>query len=616
MTENRLPDLIPLELLFGNPDKVQPRLSPDGRRMAFIAPVNDVLNVWVGDVGSHDPRPVTNDTDRGIRAYFWAYDNEHLLYVQDVGGNEDWHLYAVHLASGAVRDLTPFDGVQARVVDTNKDVPSEVLIGLNRRDPKAHDVFRLDIVSGELTQVAENPGNLAGWVADRQLNVRAALRARDDAGSDLLVRDAPEEEWRVLASWDAEDALIAGPLGFTKDGSALYVRDTRGANAARVVRMDAGSGAFEVLAEDPMYDVTGLRVDPDTYEPQAVAVMRERLEWIVLDESFGADLRAAQALHQGDLYIVSRDREDRTWLIAFETDTGPTPYYAFDRDTKSATFLFHNKPELSKFEFAAMEPISFPARDGMRIYGYISFPPGVTREAMPMVLLVHGGPWSRDTWGFDPGVQWLANRGYVVLQVNFRGSTGYGKEYVNAGDREWAGRMHDDLIDAVEWAITQGWVERARIGILGGSYGGYAALVGATFTPDVFACAVDIVGPSNIKTLIESIPPYWNQSMAHMLRKRVGDPAADAEFLWSRSPLSRVEHIKIPILIGQGANDPRVPQAESEQIVQAMKDKGIDHEYVLFPDEGHGFVKPENRLRFNKIAERFLAKHLGGRAED
>jgi dipeptidyl aminopeptidase/acylaminoacyl peptidase len=333
----------------------------------------------------------------------------------------------------------------------------------------------------------------------------------------------------------------------------------------------------------------------------------------VTDPSIQADIDALQTLSHGDIALQNRDNADRTWLVGFVVDDGPVPYYAWDRDTRKATFLFDHQPELSKYTLARMEPFEYQSRDGLTIHGYLTFPPDEPRESLPTVLNVHGGPWARDSWGYNPEAQWFANRGYLCVQVNYRGSTGYGKDFVNAGDKQWGAAMHNDVIDAVDWVVNRGYADRPRIAIYGGSYGGYAALVGAAFTPDVFRCAVDIVGPSNLKTLIESIPPYW-QPLVAQFHTRVGNPETEPDFLWSRSPLSRVDQIRIPLLIAQGANDPRVKQAESEQIVAALKERGIDYEYLLFEDEGHGFAKPENRLRFYAAAEAFLARHLGGRA--
>ena len=322
-----------------------------------------------------------------------------------------------------------------------------------------------------------------------------------------------------------------------------------------------------------------------------------------------------QAAQPGDIHVISRDLADENWLIAYVVDNGPVAHYAYNRAARSLTFLFHNQPALTKYTLASCEPISLTSRDGLTLHGYITYPPGVERRNLPTVLLVHGGPWGRDGWGYNATSQWFANRGYASLQINFRGSTGYGKNFVNAGDREWGAKMHDDLVDTVQWAIDQGIANSKKIAIMGGSYGGYAALVGATFTPDLFCCAVDVVGPSNLVTLIRSIPAYWTTAL-DSLKKRVGDPDTEEEFLNSRSPLFKADRIKIPMLIGQGANDPRVKQAESDQIVEALKKNGVEHEYVLFPDEGHGFAKPENRIAFNRVAEKFLAKHLGGRAEE
>jgi dipeptidyl aminopeptidase/acylaminoacyl peptidase len=611
--------LIPREVLFGNPEKTQPRLSPGGERLAYIVPVDGVLNVWVGpvvpDAGGGGSEPVTRDTDRGIRQYFWAEDGTHLVYLQDKGGDENWRLYAVDPATKEIRDLTPFENVQARPLEKDKRHPDELLIALNRRDPQVHDVYRLNLTTRDLEMVVENPGNVAGWVADAELRVRGALSAYPDGGFGLLVRKTEEDDWRELFRWGPEDSLNSGPVGFSEDGAQMFLRDSREANTASLVRLDLSTQEVEILAEDPEYDVSDVLVHPDTREVQAAAFTRARSEWIVLDETVREDFAAIAKLHPGDFTVVSRDRADENWLVAFTADDGPVSYYTYDRDEKRGAYLFDDRPDLKEYALAQMEPISFEARDGLEIHGYLTVPPASGSEKVPMVLNVHGGPWVRDVWGYDPEAQWLANRGYACLQVNYRGSTGYGKRFLNAGNKGWGAKMHDDLVDAVRWAIELGIADPERVAIYGGSYGGYAALVGATFTPELFRCAVDIVGPSNLITLIKSIPPYWNPLLA-IFHERVGNPETEVEFLKSRSPLFRVEQIKIPMLIAQGANDPRVKQAESEQIVAAMKEKGIDYEYLLFPDEGHGFAKPENRLKFYAAAERFLAKYLGGRSQD
>lgn len=606
--------LIPLEVLFGNPKKVSPRISPDGKMMAYLAPLDGVLNVWVKTIGKEDDKAVTKDENRGIRRYFWAMDSKHVMYLQDVGGNENWRLYAVNLDSGETSDLTPYENVQVRILATDKHFPNEILVEMNKENPKVHDVYRLDLTTKEMKLVARNPGNVMSWLEDAELKVRCASAANPDGGFDLLVRRSEESTWEKLFTWNAEDALTSNPVGFTRDGLSLYLIDSRNANAGRLVKYEIASNEVEVIAEDPRYDVARVMIHPDTRVVQAVAFLKDRVEWKVLDDSIRKDFDAIAKLDDGDYYVYDRDNADRTWLVGFTKADGPVKYYAFDRERRKGTFLFSHMPDLEDYRLAEMEPISLEARDGLTIHGYMTFPPGKPRKNLPMVLNVHGGPWARDTWGYDPEAQWLANRGYACLQVNFRGSTGYGKKFVNAGDREWGGKMHDDLVDAVNWAVEKGYADPEKVAIYGGSYGGYAALVGATFTPDLFCCAVDIVGPSNLVTLIRSIPPYWSTLLA-TFHKRVGNPDTEEEFLKSRSPLFKVDNIKIPILIAQGANDPRVKRSESEQIVEAMKEKGLDYEYLLFPDEGHGFAKPENRLKFYRAADKFLARHLGGRYE-
>jgi dipeptidyl aminopeptidase/acylaminoacyl peptidase len=613
-------DLIPRQVLFGNPERLSPRLSPDGTRLAWIAPHQGVLNVWIAPASTAAgvdwaaAQVITDDTDRGIRQFAWAHDGRHLLYLQDTGGDENWRLHDVDIETMQRRDLTPFDGVQTQIIAMERKFPTEILVGLNRDNAELHDVYRLDLVTGELTKEVENPGFI-GWVADAQLAVKATVAPQPDGSLVVMVRDAPDADWRPLLTVPGEDALTSDIVAFSEDGNTLLGVSSVGANTGRLVRIDVATGAEEVLAADPEADVSGVRIHPDTREPQIVTLLKDRSEYVVLDPSVAGDLAAIRALHPGDPMFVGADDADATWLVGFTNDTGAVPFFAFDRASQTGRFLFEHQPALSRYELAAMEPFSFTARDGLTVHGYLTFPPGADRSSLPTVLNVHGGPWARDSWGFDPEAQWLANRGYLCVQVNYRGSTGYGKAFVNAGDREWGGRMQDDLTDAVAFVTGQGWADPARVAIYGGSYGGYAALAGATFTPDLYRCAVDIVGPSSLKTLIETIPPYWAPMIAQFHR-RVGDPAKDADFLWSRSPLSRVSDIRIPLLIAQGANDPRVKQAESEQIVAALAAAGIEHEYLLFPDEGHGFAKPENRLKFYAAAERFLARHLGGRAED
>jgi dipeptidyl aminopeptidase/acylaminoacyl peptidase len=609
------PELIPREVLFGNPVKMDPKISPDGKMLAYLASVNNVQNVWVKTIAKKDDRVVTKDDNRGIWYYFWAEDSRHIMYLQDVDGDENWRLYGVDLGTHEIKDLTPYEDVQVQIINSDKHFPNELLVAMNKEDPKVHDVYHLDLLTGKLELLAKNPGNITSWLADADFKIRGAMAATASGGFDLLVRGNEQADWQKLLSWEAEDGMTSRPVSFTKDGNSLYLMDSRNANTGRLVKMEIKTGKMEVISEDPQYDVSEVMVHPDSYQAQAVAFEKARTEWVVLDDSIRDDFKAIAKLDHGDFAISGRDNADKTWVVSFTKDNGPISYFAYDREKKKGTFLFNHMPELSRYKLARMEPISFTARDGLTIHGYITFPTWRARKNLPMVLSVHGGPYYRDTWGLDPTTQLFANRGYVCLQVNFRGSTGFGKALVNAGDKEWAGKMHDDLVDAVNWAVKKGYADVERIAIVGGSYGGYAALVGATFTPDVFCCAVDIFGPSNLVTHLRSIPPYWSAYLAE-IQKRIGNPDTEEEFLKSRSPLFKVDQIKIPILIAQGANDARVKQEESEQIVEAMKKKGLTYEYMLFEDEGHGFAKPENRLKFTAATEKFLARHLGGRYEE
>src|SRR5919112_719893 len=479
--------LIPREVLFGNPEKMAPRLSPDGERLAYLAPKDGVMNVWVGPVGSpaggEGFEPVTDDKKRGIRVYFWAEDNTHIVYLQDKGGDENWRVHAVDTSTKRDRALTPFNDVQAQIVDSSRHFPDTLLVALNRKNPELHDVYRLTLSTGELDLTVRNPGNVVRWVVDAHLRVRGAMAAKPDGGFDLLVREGADEVagWRKLLGWGKEDARSSGPVGFTEDGEKMYLVDSRGANTSHLVLLDLENGATQTLVEDPRYDVGQVVTHPETHEAQAVAIARARTEWVVLDDDIREDFEVIEGLGRGDFGVTSRDRADESWLVGFTADEGSTSYYAYDRKSRRGEPLFDARPALAEYTLARMEPVAFASRDGLTIEGYLTLPPGGPGGSMPLVLNVHGGPWVRDGWGYDPEAQWFANRGYACLQVNYRGSTGYGKEFLNAGNKEWGGTMHDDLVDAVGWAVQRGVADPERVAIYGGSYGGFAALAGATF---------------------------------------------------------------------------------------------------------------------------------------
>lgn len=608
-----LPPLIPRDVLFGNPERTSPQLSPDGTYLTYLAPdERDVLQVWLRTIGQEDDGAITADKKRGIRTYFWANNSRQVIYLQDADGDENWHLYAVSIDTRMVRDITPFQGIQAQMVARDPSFPDMLLVGMNLLDRRKHDVYRVNLTNGAIELDTENPGNVLGWTTDATFQVRAALAMTSDGGRELRLRESSGAPWTTLRQWGPDDEGHA--VGFSADGGRLYVVSDHDANAQRLQTIDLATGMETTLAADDQYDVGGVMVHPTRRTVEAVAFYRDRLEWQALEPDVKVDFAALAQVRQGEYSVSSRDLADKTWLVSYRSDDGPIYYYRYDRASRQATLLFSHQPKLEGLPLASMQPIVYQSRDGVPIHGYLTTPAGVPSRQLPAVLLVHGGPWGRDTWGYDPMVQWLANRGYAVLQMNFRGSAGYGKQFLHAGDREWAGKMHDDVIDGVNWLVQQGVADPKRIAIFGGSYGGFATLVGLTFTPDVFAAGVDLVGPSNIVTLLKSMPPYWAPMRAMMFR-RVGDPEADQAFLESRSPLFQADRIKAPLLIGQGANDPRVPQAESEQIVAAMRRAGRPVEYVLYGDEGHGLARPENRLHFYALAEAFLAQHLGGRAE-
>ncbi|MEI2432638.1 S9 family peptidase [Lysobacter yananisis] len=619
-------ELIPRSALFGNPERSGAQISPDGRYLSWLAPVNGVMNVWVAPAGEPaKARAVTDDAARGIRSYAWSYRSGTLLYLRDSGGDENFHLYSVDVAQpGAARDLTPYPKTRASLVRLAHRHPDRILVGMNDRDPKWHDLYEVDLGSGQRKLALQNNDRLAGYLADGDLNVGRATRSREDGGSELLAGDG-KGGWKVVDTVPFEDSQTTEYEGYSDDGQLLYLTDSRGRDTAALYAIDA-AGKKSLLLEDARADVGARLTDPVSDRVQAASVYYLRQQWKPLDPAIGKDLQWLQdKLGAGEVSVASRSLDDKTWVVGYGAAEEPGTTYLYRRGgaAPELTRLFSSRPALDGQPLVPMWPVEIPSRDGKTLVSYLTLPKsadangdGKPDKPVPLVLLVHGGPWARDYYGYNAGSQWLANRGYATLRVNYRGSTGFGKNFINAGDGEWAGKMHDDLIDAVDWAVKQGVSKKEDVAIMGGSYGGYATLVGLTFTPDTFKCGVDIVGPSNLETLLKTIPPYW-ASIFEQFARRMGDPRTEAgrKQLAERSPITRVDKIDKPLLIGQGANDPRVNQAESDQIVEAMRKKNIPVTYVLFPDEGHGFARPENSMAFNAVAEGFLAQCLGGRAQ-
>jgi dipeptidyl aminopeptidase/acylaminoacyl peptidase len=616
--------LIERTALFGNPSRVAGKLSPDGKWLAWIAPRDGVLNVWVAPAGQPgQAKALTAEKQRPIREYFWAPDSSSVLYVNDRGGDENFLLYKVGVQGGEPQPLTPFQKTRVEIVGTSVHVKDRILIGVNNRDARWHDVYSVDLKSGKLTEVFENKGGYAGFLADEGLVLRVATKARPDGGMDYYRIEQGKVAAEPFVSVGLDDSLTTQPIGFTADGGTLYWLDSRGRDTAALIAQDVASGKTTVLAQDAKADIDNALVDPATGKVQAYSVQYLKPEWVALDPAVKDDLAFLVQQLKGNVRIGSRTDADDFWTVTVDPVVKPSATYLYDRKAKKLSQLFVSRPELEKATLAPMYPEEIRTRDGLTEVSYLTLPagsdkahPGRPDKPLPMVLFVHGGPWGRDVYGYNGYHQWLANRGYAVLSVNYRGSTGFGKKYIAAGDLEWGRKMHDDLIDAVQWAVKNRITEADKVAIMGGSYGGYATLAGLTFTPEAFACGVDIVGPSNLATLLKTIPPYWEAGKAQFY-KRMGDPTTEEgrKLLHDRSPLFKADAIKRPLLIGQGANDPRVNQAESDQIVKAMAAKNIPVTYVLFPDEGHGFARPENSIAFNAVAEQFLGKCLSGRVE-
>ena len=620
-----LAPLLDREVFFGNPEIAGAQLSPDGQYLTFLKPLDGVLNVWVkrADEPFEAARPLTAD-DRPVPGYFWSRDGRYVLYVQDAGGDENYHVWAVDPAQAtgdgapAARDLTPAEGVRAAIIDVPEDDPGHILVGLNDRDPAWHDVYRVALATGERELLIENTEQIAGWMADLDGDVRLALRTTGDGSTEVLaVQDGALGE--VVYSCSVVETC--GPVRFHPDGRRVYMQTNKGdRDLVELVLFDPATGDEALVERDPegQVDFGGAVFSDVTDELLATYYNGDRLRVYPQDPAWGADLAFLRAeLPDGEVLPAGSTQDERTWLVSVTSDVDPGSVYLFDRDTREAAFLYRGRPDVPVEHMAPMRPVTYTARDGREVPAYLTLPRGAEARGLPAVLLVHGGPWARDSWGYDSYAQFLANRGYAVLQPNFRGSTGYGKDFLNAGNGQWGtGAMQHDLTDGARWLVSEGVADPERVGIMGGSYGGYATLAGLAFTPDVYAAGVSIVGPSNLITLLESIPPYW-AAARQMFHERMGDPTTPEgrAQLEAQSPLNSADRITAPLLVIQGANDPRVKQAESDQIVIALRDRGYPVRYLVAGDEGHGFRDATNQLAQNAATEAFLAEHLGGRAQ-
>lgn len=623
--KNKVPPLIDREIFFGNPEISGGQISPDGRYISFIKPFHGVRNIWVKKTTEpfKAARPVTADTNRPIPGYFWSHDSKYILYVQDKGGNEDYHVYAVDpmgLPAGEnavpeARNLTPIDGVRALIYRVPKSNPDLMYVGLNDRDKAWHDLYQLKISTGELSLLRENTELISGWGFDLKDQIRLAYRTTGDGSVEIL--RVEKNDFVPCYSCTVEETCYV--LRFHKNDQQAYLVSNKGneLDLTALMLLDPKTGETTLIETDPENEVDfeGAYFSKVTDELVLTTYTGDKTRYYFRDESFEEDfLLLRKKLEGSDVSLISATQDERLWIVYANSDVNPGSAYLFDRQTKELTFQYQPRPKLPSEHLAHMEPVRYPSLDGLEIPAYLTMPKGVEPKNLPAIILPHGGPWVRDEWGYDPYAQFWANRGYAVLQPNFRASTGYGKKFLNAGNGEWGEAMQDDLTAGVNYLVEQGIADVKRIGIMGGSYGGYATLAGLTFTPDIYAAGVSVVGPSNLITLLESIPPYW-EAGRKMFHKRMGDPTNEAgkAKLIAQSPLFHAKNIKAPLLVVQGANDPRVKKTESDQIVVAMRKLGLPVEYIVAPDEGHGFSHPVNQMAFIAAAEKFLAKHIGGR---
>jgi dipeptidyl aminopeptidase/acylaminoacyl peptidase len=622
----QLPPLIDRELFFGDPEISGAQISPDGKFISFIKPFNGVRNIWVKDRPEpfEKARPITADTSRPVTAYFWSRDSRYILYTQDKGGDENYRVYAVDpKAPGTpvppAKDLTPLEKVRAMIINVPKKTPHEILIGLNDRRGDLHDVYRLNIATGERTLIRRNDQNVAGWVADLEGNLRLGVRINQAGGTEILRVDP--DTLVVIYAVNAEET--ASPVRFTPDGKKFYMVTNKGEklDKTQLELYDLGTAKTTLVDKDPLNEVDfGNALFSDiTDELLATFYVGDRVRVYPKQKRFAQTwAKLTKALPDGELSITSTTADETLWMVAVSSDVDPGSRYLYDTKTGKAELLYRSRPNLPPQHLAPMKPVKYKARDGITIHAYLTLPQGIPAKNLPTVMVIHGGPWARDTWGYDAEAQFLANRGYAVFQPNFRGSAGYGKKYLNAGNKQWGtGSMQHDITDAVQYLIKQGIADPKRVAIYGGSYGGYATLAGLAFTPDLYAAGLSYVGPSNIITLLNSIPPYW-APLKKIFAVRVGDMENPEELkmLEAQSPLNSARNIKAPLLVVQGANDPRVKKAESDQIVVALRDLGRQVEYMVAPDEGHGFAGRDNRMAMYTAMERFFAKHVGGRYQE
>ncbi len=611
--KEQIPRLIPMEDFFKNPESTGYDLSPDGEHIAFLKPWQNRLNVHVQKIGEEEVMRITSSTERDIAGYIWA-NNERIAYVQDTAGDENFRVYAVDIDGSDSKELTPFEKVRVGIIDELENDPEHMLIDMNKRDARVFDVYRININTGKMEMIAQNPGNITGWMTDHDGNLRIALTT-DGVNTSLLYRDSEKDDFQVLITTSFKETF--NPLFFTFDNKNLYVASNIGRDKEAIYEYDVKNKEnIRLLYEHPEVDVNTLMRSDKRKKITGTYYYTEKLHYHFFDEDREQlQTELEKRLPGIEVRVYSMSKDETKVLVRTYSDRSLGAYYYLNRDTNEFMKLVEVSPWLNEDEMSEMKPVSYTSRDGLTIHGYLTLPKGVKAKNLPVIINPHGGPWSRDTWGFIPEVQFLANRGYAVLQMNFRTSTGYGRKFWEAGFRQNGLAIQDDITDGVKWLIDQGIADPERIGIYGGSYGGYCTLAGVAFTPDLYACGVDYVGISSWFTILESIPPYW-EPMKEMMYEMVGHPEKDKELLEKASPLFHADKIKAPLFVAQGANDPRVNIKESDQIVDALKKRGVEVEYMVKENEGHGFRNEENRFDFYRAMEKFLAKHLGGRAEE
>jgi dipeptidyl aminopeptidase/acylaminoacyl peptidase len=607
-----LNELPPKQILFSGSEKNNLQISPDGQKITYLTLFNGVMNIWIRSVNKNDDVAITQETESTIHGYFWLGDNENLIIIKKLKSAKTASLVKFNLATKTYSTLV--ENFNAKIISYKRQISDKILLGLKQDNKYLEDVYQLNLLDNSMVLIEKNPGNIVTWLADNNLEIKAAVGYDNIGRKCLYTKNFAQKRWELDIAWSNEDAELSSPLCFNEDNSKIYLSDSRDHNTTRLVLFDLMTKKTEVVAADENHELTGITCEPITNKLITVTFAKQRQEHEIIDQTYIVDFANLKNNLDGDFAIIDSSSDFTKWLISYTNESNPAIFYIYDTNRKNFIYLCHSNSRLNKYEFGKMISISYVARDGLKIDGYLTFPTASKNlKKLPMVVVVHPGPWLRDVWGYHAVVQWLATRGYAVLQVNYRGSAGYGKKFIEKGYKQWGHEMHHDIEDAVQWAIKNDIADPKKIAIIGSAYGGYESMMAAIKNPELFCCAINIGGPLDLKKLVNSFNN--SPSIRDSFFVKVGDPLLDSEKLINASPINYLNDLNIPVMIAHGKNDPRIDLQDFEKMVAKLKEKNIDHEYLVFEDEGTNFTKKHNNMLLFACAESFLAKHLGGTRE-